>query len=385
MLRRTRRAPTACSWCHHRKVRCDASLLGCPCTRCRQDGRSDCTLRAKCPKPHVPPQRNKPPRSSKSQPSEALPFDQKPTRRAGVQATLPQRASSEIIELIQVTHSDFEDDFTRVPQNRPCVLHLDQCPFISLDGLASLAPEDITFIGSKGSLTVPEPGLARIFVNQFFKHIHPTIPVLDEAEFWKAFEGNGSDTLSPFIFQTVLFASCPFVPVDVLQRCGFVSKRDARIKLYDRSKILYDLKAETRPSAKAQGAILLTHHTSAEAPQAGSLWLSRAIEDAMMVDAQPTTNMDLMDGSMKKRLWWSILLRDRSLGIGLRRHPQVTSNILHGYPEWLREEDFQSEMHHSRVYNYTTKKLIFDAFHEQCQLAVLLTDLVSLPLILSMH
>ena len=45
VLLRTRRAPTACSWCRYRKVRCDASILGCPCTRCRQDGRSNCVLR----------------------------------------------------------------------------------------------------------------------------------------------------------------------------------------------------------------------------------------------------------------------------------------------------------------------------------------------------
>lgn len=51
MLRRTRRAPNACSWCHHRKVRCDASILGSPCTRCRQDGRKECILRAKNPNP----------------------------------------------------------------------------------------------------------------------------------------------------------------------------------------------------------------------------------------------------------------------------------------------------------------------------------------------
>lgn len=50
MLRRTRRAPKACSWCHHRKVRCDASIRGCPCTRCRQDGRPECVLRGKLPR-----------------------------------------------------------------------------------------------------------------------------------------------------------------------------------------------------------------------------------------------------------------------------------------------------------------------------------------------
>lgn len=44
-LLRTRRAPTACSWCRRRKVRCDATIHGSPCTRCRQDGRSNCVLR----------------------------------------------------------------------------------------------------------------------------------------------------------------------------------------------------------------------------------------------------------------------------------------------------------------------------------------------------
>lgn len=135
---------------------------------------------------------------------------------------------------------------------------------------------------------------------------------------------------------------------------------------------------ETRPSARAQGAIFLTHHTSAEAPQAGSLWLTRAIENAMLIDTKPAVIVKKVPTIVKKRLWWSILLRDRSLCIGLRRQPQIASHNLHGCREWLKEEEFEQEMRGSPVYDYEAKKSLFGALQDQCRLAILLTDLVSL-------
>lgn len=141
---------------------------------------------------------------------------------------------------------------------------------------------------------------------------------------------------------------------------------------------LFDLKAETQHSANTQGAILLTHHTSAEAPRAGSLWLTRAIESAVMIDSQPLEPAANFSRSLKKRLWWSIIARDRSLCIGLRRRSQISSLHLYACEGWLTEEDFEDEMHHSIYYDYETKKRFLAAFQEQCRLAVILTDLVSL-------
>lgn len=81
---------------------------------------------------------------------------------------------------------------------------------------------------------------------------------------------------------------------------------------------------------------------------------------------------------MKKRLWWSILLRDRSLCIGLRRRPQITNVNIHECCEWLTEQDFREEMYHSPFFDFKAKQTLLAAFQEQCQLAVLLTDLISL-------
>lgn len=125
---------------------------------------------------------------------------------------------------------------------------------------------------------------------------------------------------------------------------------------------------------KAQGAVLLTHQTSAEEPQAGSIWLMRAIESARLIDAQPCYLVENVKKPLKKRLWWSILLRDRSLCIGLRRRAQVHVD----YWEWMKEEDFEEEIQNSQVYDEGTKRQLFHVFQEQCRLAVLLSDLVSL-------
>ncbi|OKP11633.1 hypothetical protein PENSUB_2846 [Penicillium subrubescens] len=98
----------------------------------------------------------------------------------------------------------------------------------------------------------------------------------------------------------------------------------------------------------------------------------------MLIDTKPSVTIENVPGSVNKRLWWSILLRDRSLCIGLRRQPQIASHNLHGCRDWLREEDFEHEMHGSPVYDYGSKKALFVALQDQCRLAVLLTDLVSL-------
>ncbi|KAJ5545630.1 hypothetical protein N7494_003215 [Penicillium frequentans] len=366
MLRRTRRAPTACSWCHHRKVRCDASISGSPCTRCRQDCRTDCVLRRNLPK--------------QSKPSHEITYPEEQP------AGLTPHDGVDFFAQGQVGQLDHSYHFMGIDNPPPeqtsisahvAIIDIDKHGFLCTQNLKCLPSEDINYLFIKGSLNIPNHNTTKKLVESYFKRIHPMLPVLDEAQFWRAIGGDPAEKISLFVFQALVFAISPFVSLDTLYECGFVDKRDARKQLYNRAKLLFDLKVEMKPSAKAQGAVLLTHHTSAIAPLAGSLWLTSSIENAMLIDAQPSLVEDHVSDHMKKRLWWSILLRDRSLCIGLRRRPQVTSINLHGCRNWLREHDFEDEMHHSEVYDYQTKLILLSALQEQCTLAILLTDLVS--------
>ncbi|CAG8291582.1 unnamed protein product [Penicillium nalgiovense] len=341
MLRRTTRASTACSWCHHRKVRCDASILGSPCTRCRQDGRSECVLRAK---------------NFKQSSSSANPL---PTHQnLGSNVTtgrkfndLHQPPNHPALTSQLHAHGLSLDNRSTSPPQSPNVPYTEYA-FVDSQQLLSLPSEDVAFLTSKGCLSLPASNAIDEFAQQYFKRIHPLVPVLDEAKFWciyRSKQATGSK-ISLFVLQSLIFASCP---------------------------LLFELRTEKLSHANAQGAVLLTHYISAEDPQAGSLWVTRAIEQAILIDAQPSLLVENVATSLKKRLWWSILLRDRSLCIGLRRRPQVTSSF-YRWSDWLSIEDFSEELYQSRVYDYNTKRVLFGALQNQCELAVLLTDLVSL-------
>jgi len=85
--------------------------------------------------------------------------------------------------------------------------------FLELRDLPSLPPEDVKFLELKGCLHVPTGPILDEFVRQYFLHVHPCLPVIDEAQFWQMYSPRGAGpgrnrTISLFIFQAMLFASC---------------------------------------------------------------------------------------------------------------------------------------------------------------------------------
>ncbi|KAI9375126.1 hypothetical protein BJX61DRAFT_540151 [Aspergillus egyptiacus] len=248
--------------------------------------------------------------------------------------------------------------------------------FLELRGATTLDREDLAFLAAKGCLSVPEESLLDEFVRQYFLQIHPGSPVIDEAEFWRVYRCPAAGKkISLFVFQAILFAGSPYVSAETIRKCGWSDKRNARNTLYKRSKALYDLHGEDRAHAQAQGSVILTLHTSAPEPQISSLWLTRAIQNAMIIGCQPGPTEEI-DPRLRKRLWWSIILRDRSLCLGLRRRPQVTSFEMM-VSELPDEEDFADEIATSAVYSREVKRMMLRVLQEQCRLAVLLSEMIT--------
>ncbi|KAK9857415.1 hypothetical protein MYU51_020831 [Penicillium brevicompactum] len=215
------------------------------------------------------------------------------------------------------SHDQCSDD--DVPEPRPTYNYTPYTDYRFVDQfqLQSLAADDAAFLESEGCFSLPGPAALEEFIRQFFKRVHPLVP------------------------------------------------------------LLFELGAEMKPHARSQGAVMLTHYTSADDPRSGSLWVTIAIENAMLIDTKPSLQENV-SVSLRKRLRWSILLRDRSLCIGLHRCPQVTPVMFQGCSNWLSTEDFMDEMHHSEVYSYESKTQMLMALEQQCQLAVLVTDLAAL-------
>ncbi|KAF9890807.1 hypothetical protein FE257_005378 [Aspergillus nanangensis] len=345
LFHRGRRASRACVWCHQRKVRCDASFRGCPCTRCIQDGQEKCVLREKLPRlgsifaPNL---------------EENTFYEQAP---------VPNNPKPSSTATGHVDYSSY--------------------PFLELRNLHVLDAEDLSYLTSKGCLNVPAQPALDDFVKQYFLHVHPGTPVVDEASFWHMYLEcdnsvlGGDQKLSVFVFQAMLFTSCSYVSEESIRQCGFSDKRAARNSFYNRAKLLLDLKAEDRPLCKTQGAILLSHHVSPDDPQIGSLWLANATQNAVLLGKQPTPLSDHVEDSMKKRIWWSILLRDRILCLGLRRRTQVTSKHFNAEANYFEEADFEDEINYSNVYDRQAKRVLIEVLQQQCRLAVVVTDMVA--------
>jgi hypothetical protein len=83
--------------------------------------------------------------------------------------------------------------------------------FLKLDKLSNIPPEDVRFLETKGCLHVPSGDYLEQFVRQYFLHVHPCMPILDEAEFWELYSGDGNESgtsgISLLVFQAMLFAA----------------------------------------------------------------------------------------------------------------------------------------------------------------------------------
>ncbi|KAF5718517.1 cutinase transcription factor 1 beta [Fusarium mundagurra] len=234
-------------------------------------------------------------------------------------------------------------------------------PFLTVD-MTGLEPDDVYYLESRNCLSVPTPDALDHFIREYFLHVHPGLPLLDEAQFWAVYSGDkepcGGTTISLFLFQAMLFTSCSFVPFSTLKCLGFTSRRNAREKYYRRAKLLLDICCGRDLISNAQGALLLTYYaTTRDRARTNSILLATAIQYAQGAEADQFHKRPDQDSDMTnslKRLWWCCIVRDRILPLGVRRQLHITS--INPALDHLTEQDFEKEIQGSQVYSTQTKR-----------------------------
>lgn len=131
-----------------------------------------------------------------------------------------------------------------------------------------------------------------------------------------------------------------------------------------------------QPLERAQGALLLSYQASPDDPQLGSLLLANAIQNTTIVGKPPTPLVPVRNSTLK-RLWWSIILRDRCICFALRRRTQVTPAHFDAEDNYFDQTDFENEVTQSKVYDTQSKQFLFRVLQQQCRLAVMVTDMLS--------
>ena len=257
--------------------------------------------------------------------------------------------------------------------------------FLDLKSLSKVQQDDVRYLEFTGSLHIPARSVLDEIVREYFLHVHPVLPVVDERTFWTMYDDSMMDLdrpgkLSLFVFQSMLFAAAATVSLAALRCCGFISVRQARDTFYRRAKTIFDLSKETDCYSVAQGALLLTYYSTNADPNINSYWLSIAIQNARVINAQlyyRDQTISDTERRRKKRLWWSCVLRDRIMPLGCRRAIQITHEHF-DFNQRFEEEDLAHEIGFSRVYDAETQKQLVKTIVAQFELAVALTGVLAM-------
>lgn len=175
-----------------------------------------------------------------------------------------------------------------------------------------------------------------------------------------------------------------FVPLNILNEIGLKTTRLARTTFYRRAKLLFDLEADSSSITKAQAALLLTSwsFSSYELPRKPNIpWLSIAIHHARDAEAHKyeTFGLGSKDYTVRKRLWWCCIIRDRLFGLGMRRGAQIAPvqfDIIHS--SRLGSYDLVEEVHRSKVHDVATKARLAEILELLVELCIILTDILDL-------
>lgn len=80
----------------------------------------------------------------------------------------------------------------------------------------SIRDRDFNHLNSQGCLRVPAKPILDQFVRHYFLYVHPLLPLLNEADFWRAYNPAQTETysnpdgspVSLLLLQAIMFASC---------------------------------------------------------------------------------------------------------------------------------------------------------------------------------
>lgn len=238
----------ACTGCHRRKIRCDASSVGFPCSRCRADG-------FQC----APRDRKKRRRSSPTGGGTSRSVPGSSALRLG------KRVSKNVMSHM-FPHFTYFQNLTQVGPPTTAVALGENGLLLPVPGqLESMPPsehglpkEDEQFLRSKGCFDFPSIHLMDQFVSAYFDTYHPFFPVINKPAFLARYRRDPAAAIcsrgSIILLQAIVFTACSvsgscciqrlliclqsqFVSTDVLHACGYLSRKQAREVTHSRVKV----------------------------------------------------------------------------------------------------------------------------------------------------
>ncbi|KAJ5811670.1 hypothetical protein N7474_007971, partial [Penicillium riverlandense] len=366
--RQIRRAGIACRNCRGRKVRCDVEH-GSPCTNCRLD-KADCII-ADRRRRFV---KFRPFEKQYRFPSRQLSYPQNDSaeamrnashasgcgrgesvasvnspnltpaaqsnastdREVGNYATHPaekagwflEQATSEVRKLlgsrIVPTEPSVTSEYLPSPQQtQNSRSKSSDLPCYIKSPSAHLEESDMQYLAIKGALEIPEPPVRDRLLESYAVYVHSFSPIVNLDEILQIIHGiYRRKRVSLPLFQAIMFSGAASVDMEVLSSAGFSSRICARRALFQRVKLLYEMDFETDCRISIiQSLLLMTFCRETDGAQKDSwYWMGACLTHAMSIglhrDCSASRHLP-RDWRFRRRLWWSIYVRDRLMALEL--------------------------------------------------------------------
>ncbi|KAK5190285.1 hypothetical protein LTR72_007649 [Exophiala xenobiotica] len=356
-----RRASRACQACRAKKTRCDVAVAASQCTNCRLDNiecvvpvskrgrvhrahRSSVTESAQNTSPH--------PRESSgglglesgendfattSSPLSpdvpalvpvSVTFDEDLDKARSHQQPAESDAGDSIGRAVIAAHGSVvaSEPETAVAAS-PCVRPPSLPAFIAKLP-TRITREDLEFLVRKGAMTIPDRNARIEILRGYLYGVHPFMPMLDFQSFSQAVLNEREDTqVSLLLFQAVMFAGLHPLKPGVIKHLGFESVKQAREVFFHRVRHLYEFDVEKDLAAILQSLLLMSNWYGKWDDRKHTWhWTGLAYDVArnMGLQREPTNKLGSESiRHFRRRLWWSLYIRDRLITLGTRRPMRI--------------------------------------------------------------
>ncbi|KAF2483262.1 fungal-specific transcription factor domain-containing protein, partial [Neohortaea acidophila] len=339
-----RRAAKACFSCNARKVRCDVTANGAPCTNCRLDEIA-CTIpvrkRRQGTEPH----------------NDAAAQAARPSGRdaddAHIRLALNFGSVDGLADLSPHSAHSLPERYSRNNQNPslatgPSVgprrasaplLHEDRTQSMGAHAsyglpryISPLPPQlgvdEIALLRKKNALNLPSPHLQDALLQSFIEYTYPSMPVLNLHEFLTAIERrDGKHTISLLLLQAVLFAGVATVDIRHLRHAGYQTRQTARRDFFQKVRLLYNFDCERDEVILVQSLLLMSCWGEVtDDGKDSSHWISIANSLCHNIGLQAAVaERNQKEQALWKRLRWVAYMREILVALDLQRAPQAGS------------------------------------------------------------
>ena len=203
---------------------------------------------------------------------------------------------------------------------------------------------DAEYLRKKGVLNIPDADLIQACLQGYAEHIHPVYPLLDLAEVESIVKGAAQDgKLSLLLLHAITFAGCTWADLKLIRKLGFYKRREFRLCMYKRLRLLYDLDYEDDRLCVIQSLVLMTFWWKG-IDEGKDAWhyLGIALSLARTIDLHLPVHDSSVSLDMKRlrrRIWWSLVTREVMGCFGLSRAPRIAGSQFK--VSMLRMDDFE--------------------------------------------